>query len=252
MSIFYINPFNIYDEDAAAYINAVESADGQTLETGVRDAINKFFVGCKSDDIFDAIKASCILAGARTLAGALVPLVSTMPSPTNNLVSENYNRETGLLRGGSGNLESNRLSIADPRNSHHLSVYVDTNAGGLLIGAFGSGGVGDSFILAGTIDQFPFRSRIINYFPNEKGTRTLVGVTGFIGQSRNSGTQFTTRLSSTDEIISSSSTNAPASQNYVLYSGSSRISFYSIGEALDLSLLDARVSTLMSDLQDSI
>ena len=64
-----------YDTDAAAYITAVETADGQALETAVADAINAFVVGCKADGIWDAIKASCIMAGARTLNGALVPLV---------------------------------------------------------------------------------------------------------------------------------------------------------------------------------
>jgi len=63
----------VSDPDAQAYITAVETADGQALETAVRTAINNFVVGCKADGIWNAIKASCILAGARTLAGALVP-----------------------------------------------------------------------------------------------------------------------------------------------------------------------------------
>ena len=70
------------DPDAAAYIAAVEAADGQMLEPALVTAYNEFFVGCKADaspfagvSNFDAIKASCIMAGARTLAGALVPLM---------------------------------------------------------------------------------------------------------------------------------------------------------------------------------
>ena len=64
------------DPDAAAYIAAVEAADGQMLEPALVTAYNEFFIGCKADasplagvSNFDAIKASCILAGARTLAG---------------------------------------------------------------------------------------------------------------------------------------------------------------------------------------
>ena len=57
------------DADAAAYITAVETADGQALENGVKVAIDNFVLGCKQDGIWTAIKASCILAGARTLAG---------------------------------------------------------------------------------------------------------------------------------------------------------------------------------------
>jgi hypothetical protein len=73
------------DSDAAAYIAAVEAADGQALETATRTAIDSFVKGCKNDGIWNAIKASCILAGARTLAGALVPLVGT--APTSSLVT---------------------------------------------------------------------------------------------------------------------------------------------------------------------
>jgi hypothetical protein len=91
MSVIFINPYRFgvaYDADAQAYITAVETADGQALETGVRDAINAFVVGCKADGIWNAIKASCILAGARTLTGALVPLVGTAPTTsTSSLVT---------------------------------------------------------------------------------------------------------------------------------------------------------------------
>jgi hypothetical protein len=65
------------DADAAAYIAAVEAADGQALEAGVRWNIDQFVRGCKADGIWTAIKASCILSGARTLSGALVPLVGS-------------------------------------------------------------------------------------------------------------------------------------------------------------------------------
>ena len=71
------------DPDAAAYVLAVQAADNEALEGGVVNAITDFVVGCKSDGIWDAIKASCILAGARTLNGALVPLVGTAPTNYN-------------------------------------------------------------------------------------------------------------------------------------------------------------------------
>ncbi len=83
------------DADAIAYVAAVEAADGQALEFGVGKAINDFVVGCKLDGTWSAIKASCILAGARTLNGALVPLAGTAPT-NNNFVSGDYNRKTGV------------------------------------------------------------------------------------------------------------------------------------------------------------
>jgi hypothetical protein len=67
-------PRATFDPDAAAYLRAVEAADGQALETPVKRAVDDFFRGTKADGTFSALKASCILCGARTLAGALVPL----------------------------------------------------------------------------------------------------------------------------------------------------------------------------------
>ena len=122
-----INPYRFApseDADALAYIAAVEAADGQSLENGVKDAYTAFISGCKADGIWTAIKAACILAGARTLNGALVPLAGTAPT-NNNFVSGDYNRETGLKGNGTTKyLNSNRANNADPQNSNHNAVYV--------------------------------------------------------------------------------------------------------------------------------
>jgi hypothetical protein len=60
-----------------------------------------------------AIKASCILAGARTLAGALVPLAGAAPTNVGPFVSGDYNRKTGLVGDGSTKyLNSNRARLA--------------------------------------------------------------------------------------------------------------------------------------------
>jgi hypothetical protein len=99
MSLFISSVFT-YDEDAGNYIQAVETADAQALEPATRKAINNFVIGCKQDGIWDAIKASCILAGARTRLGALTPLAGTAPTSF-NFVDGDYNRKTGLVGDGS-------------------------------------------------------------------------------------------------------------------------------------------------------
>jgi hypothetical protein len=101
------------DPDAAAYITAVETADGQALEEKTKIAIDNFVLGCKADGIWNAIKASCILAGARTRLGALTPLVGTAPTSF-NFVDGDYNRKTGLVGDGSTKyLDSNRAQQGD-------------------------------------------------------------------------------------------------------------------------------------------
>lgn len=135
-----------YDTDAGNYIQAVEAADGQALESATRKAINDFVIGCKQDGIWDAIKASCILAGARTLAGALVPLVGT--APTNyNFVAGDYNRKTGLKGNATTKyLNSNRDNAADPQNSSSRCVFVTTAlTSGSLMGSE-AGLAGDDYM----------------------------------------------------------------------------------------------------------
>jgi hypothetical protein len=113
-----------YDPDAQAYITAVEAADTQALEVGVKDAINAFVVGCKADGIWNALKAVGILSGARTLPGCLVPLVGAAPTRFGTEGGWNYNRKTGLAANGTDNyIDCNREGNADPENNYHGAVF---------------------------------------------------------------------------------------------------------------------------------
>jgi hypothetical protein len=102
------------DPDALTYLAAVAAADGAPVEVGVATAVDDFFKGCKADGTFSALKAACILCGARTLAGALVPLAGDAPT-NNNFVDADYNRETGLIGNGSTKyLDSSRATTTTP------------------------------------------------------------------------------------------------------------------------------------------
>jgi hypothetical protein len=241
----------VSDADATAYLAAVQAADGQLLEPAVRIAVNNFIVGCKSDGIWTAIKASCILAGARTLAGALVPLVGT--APTNfNFVSGDYNRETGLVGDGTSKyLNSNRNNNADPQNSQHLSTYISSALTAYAIGN-NPGTVGSSAFLASTgLGELRIYSRAANssdYYaaPGEQAA------TGFVALSRNTGSEFIARLNASNRTVTRTS-NAPVSENIFVFArapgaafNNSRLAFYSIGESLDLALLDNRVTALIT------
>jgi hypothetical protein len=245
-----------FDPDASSYILSVEAADGQQLESGVRDAINAFVVGCKADGIWNAIKASCILAGARTLAGALVPLVGAAPTRFGTEGGWGYNRKTGLQGNGSDNyLNSNRNNNADPQNDNHNSVYATelstpSSATTAYIGA-GGFSTGANNILSGS--QFIFRSR------SQSNATRAVSSPGLIGKSRSDSSGFAIRASgsSTSSTIAS---QTPFNANVFIFGRSvaslspsnARLAFYSIGESLDLALLDARVTTLMNDFAAAI
>jgi hypothetical protein len=244
----------IADADAKDYLVRVHAAEGQTLEPEVCLAIEAFIVGCKADGIWTAIKASCILAGARTLAGALVPLVGAAPTNVGGLfVSGDYNRKTGLVGDGSTKyLDSNRNNNADPQNNKHLSVYISTNGtlGGqdLLSSGFGGGHSRLTTNTGGFLATINTSGQYVGATPPLKfagASRTIS--TEFLV--RDNGQSFTQLATSTGPQNSNISVfNRASSSNY----SDARLSFYSIGESLDLALLDARVTTLINTFDAAI
>lgn len=241
------------DPDAVAYIAAVEAADaanGQSggLETATKMAINAFVKGCKADGIWPALKASCILAGARTLSGALVPLVGVAPTNVGPFVSGDYNRKTGLVGNGTSKyLDTNRADNADPQNSIHLSVYgssVSTGPANYYIGSGISTHIrtGNARCRDNTVD-LPFTDAV-----------------GFKGIARSSNATFSLRVSATNSSITSTSSAGSSQKHHVFKRADStgqyidaRLAFYSIGEYLPdgptktgLQLLDERVTALIT------
>jgi hypothetical protein len=230
------------DADAAVYLNAVAQADEQQLEPAVRKAINDFVVGCKRDNIWNAIKASCILAGARTLTGALTPLVGTAPTNNGPFVSGDYARggaTPGLLGNGSTKwLNANRNENADGQNDNHYAFW----AAAVGTGVF----TGNANVLSTSVSSAATRNR--NTSPD-----AFTATTGFLGMSRSASAEYVRRNGGTDTTVSRTSSSVGANAMGILAVGSGasahgthRIAFYSIGSALNLSQLDSRLSTLIT------
>lgn len=251
-----VNRFAGFDADAAAYLQAVEAADSQQLETQVLSAFNSFFVGLKSDGLWSSIGAMCVFAGARTLAGALVPIVG--PSPSNNaFLAADYNRKTGLIGNGSTKYLDSGYSHTTPgQNDRHMSVWVSarvsSSSNESFIGTGSSGTNGSSNI--GVRNDANSDTR----FASATGTFTFVNgrVTGFHGTSRSASGSYTRRVSGGDATVSQSS-QTPASGNVFVFannfSGAAglstvRLYHYSIGPALTLATLESRIATLKTAL----
>ena len=244
-----------YDTDAQSYITAVEAADGQALETAVRDAINAFVVGCKSDGIWSAIKASCILAGARTLAGALVPLVGAAPTNV-DFFSEDYNRKTGL-KGNESNkyLVTNRLLNADPQNDSHLSAFKNDaisaanpyyiggyNAAATVVSAVGQAGLFiNSAIAASTANSS------VGLHGASRSSSSLVSIKRPGAAVATFSVASTGTLALSPFVFTLNVDGSPGSQ----FSASS-LTWYSQGLSLNLTSLDGRISTLMAALAAAI
>jgi hypothetical protein len=262
MSLRINSDFNgVTDPDAGRYIAAVEAADdNQLLEFGVGKAINDFVVGCKQDRIWDAIKASCILAGARTLAGALVPLAGIAPTNVGGLfVDGDYSRKTGLKGNSSTKtLNTNRAENADPQDSVHLSIYQTEKFSAVDYVLFGTDNSSSVGLYVGGVT-----SGVVEFNGYNRNTLAFLVSTsaavGFAGHSRINSSTVNYRFFSNASTITRSS-NASNSTNYQVFGaaglttnrGSGRLAFYSIGESLDLALLDTRVTRLIAEINFGI
>jgi hypothetical protein len=258
-----------YVQDYLDRVTAADVAAGNTsgLEVGVTDGANTFIQDLVSDTYLgvsggvisqaaSVIKASVPMAGARTRLGAMTPLVG--PDPTSfNFGNNDYNRKTGLLGNGLDKyLDSNRNNNADPQNSKHITTYVTTapTVTCALIGARQgtSAEVGSSQVIhvVGPPATSSFR---INNGALENSVNGI-GV-GLVGASRTGATALNWRHSSSFTGTSSLASETPFSINIHVFQRNgiggnvptnARLPFYSIGESLDLAILDARVTALIN------
>lgn len=266
-----------YSTAAQDYINRVIAADvaaGNTLglEVGVQNAYAVFIDGLIADGLLgtsggvisqasSVIKAACIMAGAQTVSGCLVPLVGTAPT-NNGFTSADYNRKTGLIGNASSKyLDSNRANNADPQNSQHMAVWQSTAPTGDIrayMGDLSGSNAGRSYFYRFAANAIAFSSRVTS----EASTG---GVTpppsSMLGMSRTSSSSYTYRLNSTTYTATATSAT-PTTGNIHIFrlnrtSGNfvysdPRLGFYSIGEGLALATLNARLSTLFADLAAAI
>jgi hypothetical protein len=259
-------PISGVDTDAAAYIAAVESADSIALddevelEAGVKTAIDTFVKGCKSDGIWDAIKASCILAGARTLPGALVPLKGSAPTNVGTFGSGDYNRKTGLVGNGTNYLDTNYAYGSGLQDDKHVAVYATAaqNDGTSSIAYCGSSnaastGTARSQILAIPASTERLRSRLSDETTTQVANTN--NANGLIGINRSGSGSYIQRGNGTNQTVNVSSLTGAETNMFIFRRvassmppnpTSARLAFYSVGEALDLEKLDTRVTALIN------
>ena len=237
-----------YETEAATYFAAIVTA-GSTITTANKAAVNAFIAGCKTDGIWTAIKASCLLAGPDSLAGALVPLVGTAPTNKGGLfVGGDYSRTTGLLGDGTTKaLDTNRANNISGQDDQSMSVWLSTFANDNWIGA-GRAAAGAT-VICGTV----VRSHAAASGPATAST------TGLVGVSRAASGAYTIRKAGANSTQSTTSDGQHADTIKVFNRGSgttgydtsysaAKIAFYHEGTALNLALLDARLTTYMAAL----
>ena len=260
---------SIFDIDALRYIQAVEIADNQVLEGSVKTAINTLVVGLKTDGIWSEISCCGILASARTLNGALVPLKGV--APTNfNFVAGDYSRSLGLSGDGlTKYIDTNEPTNSRPLTSSHISIYMSKQAlsdsGGssnrYIVGTMVSLSSNDFF--ACNSNSLTLSSTIIaGIRRGVLGSFNILNANnvGFKGGSRSSSnfTIFRTNNTETtsDTVFTGNlrpesqylfATRATPSGNVISLTNAG-LTFYSIGSAINLERLDNRVTTFMQTL----
>ena len=244
-----INPlrYAILDAFSVAtrnYLLAVEAADGQQLENTVLAAMGSF-----AEYRIPLGGACCLMAGARTLAGALVPMVGA--APTNfNFVAGDYNRVTGLAGDGIGKyLNSNRNNNADPQDNRHIAVWqsaIATTVSAHIV--FGTANI------TGATRFVSFNPGTVSAVVTGTSVNIATMTTGFLGASRSNGSSAAARNNSTPYSASSASV-LPTSENLGVFGNSygvalcsARLSMYSIGPAVDLTAMDTAITTCMNAL----
>lgn len=249
-----------YDADASSYITAVETADNQTLEQGVKEAITEFVVGCKIRGIWASIKSCCLLCGARTLNGSLVPLKGPAPTNFNSLFTDNdYNRETGLKGNGSSKYLDTNFSASSPlvsQNDFHFSLYISSlsSVGVQRTYMADTGGMNMYRPISNnTLTQFNINAS----FGAAQGDLDMASSTGFCGLSRDNASNFTIRIGSRNRVVGSSSVGGDGGtmrifgrngNNVMGEFSDGRIAFYSIGNSVDLRNLNSCIQKYISDI----
>jgi hypothetical protein len=216
-------------------------------------AVNDFVVGCKADGIWDDIYHCCILYGARTKAGALVPLRGPAPTSNGTEGGWTYSRTGGLAGNGTDNyLDTTVLGDTFSQGDIHVAGYA---VSGIQI--IGNTAAGDGTHYCDT-QASKLRSRLHGTIFDKAG---LVS-SGFIGGAL-SGTAVTVRSNGTTESLTRSPT-APLAQTLLVFARRNATTFapesfqsgstaaYSIGSALDLSLLDSRLTALIAAITISL
>jgi len=253
------------DADAIDYLNRLAAVDGAAVEVGIAQAIDAFVRGCKADSAgyagdptrsnWDAIQASCIMCGARTLSGALVPLKGTAPTPY-NFASGDYSRSgatPGLKGDGTTKYLDTNYAYAQNQDDEHLAIYrTVAGTGNWIGGGRWAGG-------AGPYSRISFLSPTA--YRSSQGTDNTGGFTdtlGFFATGRSNGTQSQLRAAGTTTTAAAlSNPVAGVTASYGVYAAifddigvffrsPQRAAFYSVGSAIDLAAMDERVTNLVT------
>jgi len=246
----------VRDLDARRYVQAVQAADGQLLESAVMRAIDALIAGIKADyGSLGAFNQLCLLAGPRTIAGAMVPAAGTAPTAI-NFVSGDINRQAGWI--GDGTTKAIDTGIAgNTLAQNNAAVFVWTTTAGTTSTARVL--IGNSLATGGTLLSTITSSSLIRM--RKQATTfddiaTAGTTTGFKGMSRAAAGSYVARMNGADSTVTRTS-EAPASARLAVFAidgaapttrWDGRMAAWGLSSAITHSLIEARLSTYLAAL----
>ena len=116
------------DSDAENYHDRLILA-GETIAVGQPALIDTLFQTLKAGSNMPT-EQFLLFVGVDTVAGAMTPVMQSMPSPTNNgFVNSDVSRLTGLTGSGTQYIDSGTLVNDAPQNDVSAGVYIRTTSG---------------------------------------------------------------------------------------------------------------------------
>lgn len=240
-----------YDADAQDYFDRIVVA-GSSINTGNKDAINAFVVGCKADSIWADMVSVAILCASNTLAGSLVPLKGA--NFTNNgFIEGDYSRTLGITGDLGSYIDTNLAGNTLAQNDFHMAVWMTglpTYTTTRVLCGNGTTGTGASNIYTASGGAIGARNRTSGASTQAAGTGDETGMyatdragsTGFklfYPPSAAISLGLTSQTSDTSDfcVFARAAGNSPTN---------ARLSFFSFGNSFTLSLLNSRLATLMA------
>jgi hypothetical protein len=244
----------VRDADAVTKILLTQDADKAYLEKSIIDALDAFYKGLKDDGTWNNITAAQYMAGAVGFLGAMVPIKG---SPTaSNPGGQLYSRTQGIKGDRVFTVDSNVPGGSLPQNSFSLGVDITEQATVDQTGYIGHGAgvAGASNIYRWSSTILRFRSR--NTSSNDAGSPVL----GFVGSSRNSATEFITRVGGTNATQTRDSSTPAAGDVFVFSAASAtgsslsdaRLRFWWVGQDINMALLQSRLETLNAAIETAL
>jgi hypothetical protein len=240
------------DSDALSYISRVERADGASLEPGIKVAINNFVISCKNSGLWSKLSVVVIIAGARTLSGA----ITTLKAPTGSLsdfsgsyTNSDYNRKNGITGlGGSSQFFSviNYNGTSEPLDDYHICVSLSSP----LDTTFPSNVWG----FGGTVYDTALTDRNFVYSRTSSSPAVVsnFGV-GFSCLSRNNSSNFDWRNNKTTVNYSVTSVAANTDGFRLLRATTNTMKYFSGGKSIsELPLYDELVSALLDNIARAV